>query len=158
LVLNEISGEHKFVEIFNAGRNQISMKGVKLQRNEGASEWAGTVDDVIPAGAYRIFLFNSFAAGLDQNPAYVGWTVSSGISDQQTLRVALVNPSGIEFDVFVRGTSWTGPWAQTVTGRDRNNSYSRMDDGTWAGAEPTAGAANGAKRADIVDPGYLIHP
>jgi hypothetical protein len=30
-----------------------------------------------------------------------------------------------------------------------------MTDGTWAYADPTPGAANGEKQAEIVDPGYL---
>ena len=158
LILNEISGEHKFVEIYNSGTEDISLRGVKLQRNDGptgGSEWAGTADDVIPAGAYRIFLFNSFTAGLDQNPAFVGWTVSSGISDQQILKVAIVDPQGNPINVFIRGDVPLPSWGTTVSGRERDYSYSRMADGTWAYALPTPGEANGEYVMDIVNPGYL---
>ena len=133
------------------------MAGVKISRNDGASEWEGKADDIIPAGAYRLFLFNSFSAGLDANPAYTGWTVGSGISSGQTLKVAIVAPDGEEVSIFIRGSeSLLLPW-QTTTGVTQNtiDTYSRMEDGTWAYADPTPGTANGAKKSDIVSPGYL---
>ena len=159
LILNEISGEHKFVEIYNSGTEDISLRGVKLQRNDGlpgGSEWAGTADDIIPAGAYRLFLFNGFnPPELVDNPAYVGWTVSSGISDQQILKVAIVDPQENPVSVFIRGDEPLPAWGTTVPGRERNYSYSRMTDGTWAYALPTPGEENGEYVMDIVNPGYL---
>jgi hypothetical protein len=156
LKLNEICGDQKFVEIYNSGSLAISMQDVKLDRNDGQSSWTGTASDSIPAGAYRLILFNSFTAGLDSNPAYTGWTVSSGISDQQTLKIALINPQGNPIDVFMRGTS---PWQSTsgVT-RERDYSYSRMTDNTWANATPTPGVVNGEKVKDIENPGYSTAP
>ena len=156
LLITEVSGEHKYVEIFNSGTESVLLSSVKLQRNDGASEWVGNTGDVIPAGAYRLFLFNSFTAGLDDNPAYTGWTVGSGISDQQILKVALLDPAGNEISVFIRGELPLPAW-QDTTGVERNRaqSYSRMSDGSWAYANPTPGAANGVKISDIVSPGYL---
>jgi len=155
LVLNEISGEHKFVEIYNSGDEDISLAGVRLQRNNGQSQWVGGTTDVIPAGAYRLFLFNSFTEGLDNNPAYTGWTVSSGISDQQILKVAIVDPAGEPVSVFIRGEAPLPDWGTGGAERERNYSYSRMSDGAWAYAEPTPGAENAAKVKEIVNPGYL---
>jgi hypothetical protein len=156
LVLNEVSGGQKFVEIYNSGSVAIPLQGVKLQRNDGASEWVGTASDSIPAGAYRIFLFDSYTAGLDTNPAYAGWKVSSGISDQQILKVAIVDPAGSPVSVFIRGDAPLPAWgnSSSIT-RDQTHSYSRMSDDTWAYADPTPGAANGAKTGEIVSPGYL---
>ena len=160
LILTEVSGEHKYVEIYNSGTVEIPLRGVRLQRNDGppsGSEWVGGADAVIPAGAYRLFLFNSFnPATLVDNPAYVGWTVSSGISDQQILKIALVDPSGEPIDIFIRGEAPLPVWGNTdsVT-RNRNQSYSRMTDDTWAYAEPTPGAVNGDRVSEIVAPGYL---
>ena len=54
LILNEISGEQKYVEIYNSGDVEIPLTGVKLQRNDGQSQWTGGATDVIPAGAYRL--------------------------------------------------------------------------------------------------------
>jgi len=156
VVLNEVSGEHKFVEIYNSSARAVSLNGVTLDRNDGMSNWTGTATDVIPAGAYRIFLFNSYTSGLDKNEAFVGWTVGSGISDQQILKVALVSLTGNEFSVFIRGDVPLPAWQSTegVT-RNRNHSYSRMSNGSWAYADPTPGAVNGEKQGEIVDPGYL---
>jgi hypothetical protein len=160
LVLNEVSGNNKFVEIYNSGTVPIPLQDVKLQRNDGpsgGSEWVGTASDSIPAGAYRIILFNSYTpADLETNPAYVGWTVSSGISSGQILKVAIVDPAGTPVSVFIRGDVPLPAWGNTsgVT-QDSTNSYSRMSDGTWAYAAPTPGAANGTKTGDIVNPGYL---
>ena len=157
LMLNEISGEHKYVEIYNSGDVDIPLTGVKLQRNDGQSQWTGGTADVIPAGAYRLFLFNSYKpADLAENPAYVGWTVGSGISDQQILKVAIVDPADNPVSVFIRGDAPLPAWQySTDVTRDQTHSYSRMTDGTWAYADPTPGAENGAKASDIVAPGYL---
>ena len=160
LVLNEISGEHKFAEIFNSGKDDIPLEGVRLQRNDGpagGSEWVGTESDFIPAGAYRLFLFNNYnPVDLAENPAYTGWTISSGISDQQILKAALLDPAGNPIDVFIRGENPLPPWQETegVT-RNRQQSYSRMPGGSWAYANPTPGEENGPKIGDIVKPGYL---
>jgi len=159
LVLNEVSGNNKFVEIYNSGAAAIPLQGVKLQRNDGlpgGSEWVGTASDSIPAGAYHIFLFNSASAGLETNPAYVGWKVSSGISSGQILKVAIVEPAGNAVDVFIRGNVPLPTWGNSsgVT-QDTTNSYSRMDAATWAYAAPTPGAVNGAKAAEIENPRYL---
>ena len=154
LVLNEISGNNKFVEIYNSGDVDIPMQGVKLQRNDGQSEWVGKASDSIPAKTYRLILFNSPSTGLTTNPAYTGWTVSSGISAGQILKVAIVDPVGIPVDVFIRGDVPLSGWGGSAT-QDNAHSYSRMSDGTWAYADPTPGAANGAKAAEIINPGYL---
>ena len=198
LILNEISGEHKYVEIFNSGTEDIPLTGVRLQRNggtsSGGSEWLGGPDDIIPAGAYRLFLFNSFTpankdnttypsggannngdaiygvhtnpdnntstlvdkeTGLNTYAEFTGWGIGSGISDQQILKIALVDPDGVPIDVFIRGDEPLPNWGDGVTGRVREYSYSRMSDGTWANAVPTPGKANGSKEGDIVNPGYL---
>ena len=161
LILNEISGNNKYVEIYNSGTEAIPLTGVKLQRNDGpstgGSEWTGTSADVIPAGAYRLFLFNSYTSGLDTNPAYVGWTVSSGISSGQVLKVALVAPSGKPISVFIRGDVPLPAWQSTAgVTQNSTDTYSRMSDDSWAYAAPTPGAANDPKTDDIVSPGYLI--
>ena len=161
LVLNEVSGNNKYVEIYNSGAAPIPLKGVRLQRNDGptggGSEWVGGSADEIPAGAYRLFLFNNYTpASLDTNPAYAGWTLSSGISSGQVLKVALIDPEDNPIDVFIRGDVPLPAWQSTsgVT-QDSTNSYSRMDASTWAYAAPTPGAVNGTKAGEIVNPGYL---
>jgi len=195
LRLNEISGEDNvlFVEIFNSGTEAVNLEGVKLQRNEGVAaggtEWVGQAGDVIPAGAYRIILFrngrsdgnNSGADApsvLQQLDAWPGmsWIVTGGLSNQQILKIALVEPDGTPIDVFIRGDAPLPNWG--TTGQDRPSavptpadllalsaygtisatlrpSYSRMADGSWAYAVVTPGATNGEPTGQIVNSGYL---
>jgi len=184
LRLNEISGENTalFVEIFNAGNVDIPLNGVRLQRNEGAAaggtEWVGQASDVIPAGAYRIILFrngrgdgnNSGAPApsqLQASPAWPGmsWTVNGGLSDQQILKIALVDPYGDPIDIFIRGDAPLLAWGtegasrlsrvQTPPYGNLRPSYSRMADGSWGYARVTPGATNGPRVGTIVNPGYL---
>ena len=175
LILNEIDGEATFVEIFNSGTEPINLEGVRLQRNQGpnapspqpaGSEWVGTAADVIPAGAYRLILFvgNGAIDGsghtLYGNSAFVGWTVSSGLSNQQTLKIELICPEGFSIDAFIRGNGHEQlpNWGTAGAARRPNDtrpSYSRMPNGSWAYALPTPGAENGARTFDIVNPGYL---
>ena len=151
IILTEICGEQKYVEIYNKGSEEVSLVGLALERNEGASSYIFTSTDVIPAGAYRLILFNSHPDELEDNDTYVGWDVSSGISDQQTLSIQLITISGDVVSSFQRGEF---PWGTSGADREREYSYSRMDDGTWAYAGFTPGAANGEKVNEIVNPDY----
>ena len=151
IILTEICGEQKYVEIYNKGSEEVSLVGLILERNEGASSYSFTLTDVIPAGAYRLILFNSHPEELEANDAYVGWDVSSGISDQQTLSIQLITVSSDVISSFQRGVA---AWGTSGAERERDYSYSRQDDGTWAYADYTPGAANGEKVKEIVGPGY----
>ena len=151
IILTEICGEQKYVEIYNKGSEDVSLLGLTIERNEGASSYIFTSTDVIPAGAYRLILFNSHPEELEDNDAYVGWDVSSGISDQQTLSIQLITISGDVISNFQRGVA---PWGTSGAERERDYSYSRMDDGSWAYAGFTPGAANGEKTKEIINPDY----
>ena len=151
VILTEICGEQKYVEIYNKGSEEVSLVGLMLERNEGASSYIFTSTDVIPAGAYRLILFNSHPDELEDNDSYVGWDVSSGISDQQTLSIQLITISGDVISSFQRGVA---PWGTSGAERERDYSYSRMDDDSWAYADFTPGTANGEKTKEIINPDY----
>ena len=151
IILTEICGEQKYVEIYNKGSEDVSLLGLIIDRNEGASSYSFTSTDVIPAGTYRLILFNSHAEELEENDAYVGWDVPSGISDQQTLSVQLITVSGDIISSFQRGAA---PWGTSGAERERTYSYSRMDDDTWAYADFTPGKANGEQTKEITNPDY----
>ena len=164
LILNEISGDKKFVEIYNSGAQPISLNGVRIVRNDGESSLRLKESDVIPAGAYRLFAFRG-ANGDNEldilsNAAYTGWDVFSGISDQQFLKIEIQAPSGATISMFIRGDApliypWGSPPAGVTVERETAYSYSRMSNGTWAYAIHSPGAANGASVKNIVNPGYL---
>ena len=153
IILTEICGEQKYVEIHNKGSVSVSLYGLFLDRNEGASDYFFKSTDVIPAGAYRLILFNSTTI-VAANPGYVeGWRVSSGISDQQTISIRLITVNGDVVGSFQRGVA---PWGSTDgVERQRNYSYSRMNDDSWAYAAFTPGVASGEKLLEITSPGYL---
>ena len=152
IILNEICGEQKYVEIYNKGSEEVSLAGLILERNEGVSSYSFTSTDVIPAGAYRLILFNSHPLSLETNDAFVDWRVLSGISDQQTLSIQLITTNRAVISSFQRGTA---RWGDTEdVDRVRQYSYSRQDDGTWGYASYTPGAVNGTKVLDIINPGY----
>jgi len=161
LIVNEIDGNFKFVEIYNSGAEDISMKGVTLDRNNGKSSWTGTAGDVIPAGSYRLVAFSGATTEVTSNPAYVGWTVSTGISASQGLIIALIDPDGNVINGFRRGDDTNLGQNNSVT-VCTTGSYSRMSDGTWVYAEQTPGEANGTPIGEIGDgtapDGYSVLP
>ena len=161
LILNEIDGNNRFVEIYNSSDEDMCLFDVRIQRNDGpsfgplGSEWVGTFADTIPAGAYRLIEFNSASAIVTNNPANVGWRIQSGLSPAQILKIAIVNPEGKEVDIFMRGEMPLDPWGTTGATSNTTHSYSRMSNGTWAYAVATPGAANGPAVSEIINPGYL---
>ena len=161
LIVNEIDGNFKFVEIYNSDTKDIPMNGVVLDRNNGASSWTGTSADVMPAGSYRLVAFNSATADVTSSSAYVGWTASSGISANQGLIVVLKDPSGKVINGFQRGDASNLGVSGSVS-TNTSASYSRMSDGTWAYAVQTPGAANGPSVGTIgngtASDGYTVLP
>ena len=162
LFINEIDGNFKFVEIYNSGTEDIPLKGVKLDRNNGQSSWTGTAADVIPAGAYRLFEFNGATDAVTGSDANVGWKVNSGISANQGLLIVLLDPEGSVISGFRRGNSNAILGVSNSVTPNIEAGYSRMNDGTWAYAVQTPGAANGASVGAIgngtPEDGYLVLP
>jgi len=162
LIVNEIDGNFKFVEIYNSGTKDIPMKGVKLDRNNGASSWTGTDTDVMPAGSYRLVAFNAATTEVTSSPAYnASWVVSSGISANQGLIIVLKDPNGNIISGFQRGDASNLGVSSSVS-TNTSASYSRMSDGTWAYATQTPGAANGSSVGAIgngtTSDGYTVLP
>ena len=175
LILNEIGTQDEalFVEIFNSGSVDIPMEGVTISRNDGASSWTGQASDIIPAGAYRIILArNGNGDGsntsnnpsvLQQNPAWMGWIMSGGISNSSTLKIAIIDPEGEYIDVFIRAATWDNggvDWGNSLPNNGNRPSaefrnYSRMSDGTWAWALVTPGEENKTSFQSITAPSYL---
>jgi len=161
LIVNEIDGNFKFVEIYNSGTTDIPMNGVVLDRNNGASSWTGTAADVMPAKSYRLVAFNAATTDVTSSPAYVGWTASSGISANQGLIIVLKDPDGNIISGFQRGDASNLGVSSSVS-TNTKASYSRMSDGTWAYAVQTPGEENGPSVGDIgtgtASDGYITLP
>ena len=146
LVLNEIDGNSKSIELYNKGTVAIPLLGVTLWKNETASAWwTGTAPSgSIAPDSYVLIYQTGTNPGDDDVPGFVG---ANGISPQQTLKFELRDPEGNSLGVFQRGGPTWGTSISTVA----PNSFQRIPNGTgdWKQAAPTNGAANAATGTDI---------
>ena len=147
IVLNELNGDTKFIEIYNMGNLELSLAGMYITKdgNEEDIKWTGDATHVVPAHGYLVLYSIDTQADhpeLDDNMFF-----NSGLSAKKTIRMALYMPNGTERDVFTRGS--TGEWGQTIS-NVAPQSYARTPDGgDWKLADPTPGEANPATGEDI---------
>lgn len=142
LVMNEVDGVNKTIELYNKGEQTIPLTGCYLVKNEGGGSggpgdeiwWTGEgVSGTIAPGGYVIIKENG----------PVGFSGNAGISNGQNLKFELFAPDDTSLSVFTRGTA---PWIQSSMSSANPNSYQRIPNGgdTWLMALPTNGAANAA--------------
>lgn len=143
LVLNEIDGNSKAIELYNTGTVALSLKGVSLIKNNDGSKswWTGTDESgKIPAGGYVVIIQSN-----PNNPHLSG---GAGISPKQNLKFELLGPDGASLGLFLRGDEGAlgGGISDTAP-----KSYQRIPNGTgsWKLATPTNGSANPASGDDI---------
>ena len=147
LVLNELNGDTKFIEIYNKGNLDLSMEGMYITKDgvEDDIKWTGDATIVVPAHGYVVLYSADVAA--DHPELGENMFFNSGLSAKKTVRIALYMADGTERDVFTRGE--TGEWGQTIS-NVAPQSYARTPDGgDWKLAEATPGAANPATGDDI---------
>jgi len=147
LVINEVDGNGKFVEIYNNGTEPVSLIGLTLVKNESGAWWTGGVSATIAAGGFYTVAQSGGAAGADE------YTGANGISPKQNLKFELKKADGTVIDEFVRTNG--GTWGSAVTpdyGSGTPYSFSRCPDGTGSFqlAVPSCNAANNPSQGDIV--------
>ena len=162
VVLNELSGADKFIELYNTTDKAISLEGLSLVKYDASKDggksttWTGKAGMTIAAKGYVVLESSDLAdeaEGGDPNYAYesANHVFKGGLSGKKNLKIELVDAQENVLDAFARGEEGAG-WNQ-VSGfnNDKKHTFSRVPDGTgaWAYADPTKGAANGAKVADI---------
>ena len=162
VVLNELSGADKFIELYNTTDKAISLEGLSLVKYDASKDggksttWTGKAGMTIAAKGYVVLESSDLAdeaEGGDPNYAYesANHVFKGGLSGKKNLKIELVDAQENVLDVYARGEEGAG-WNQ-VSGfnNDKKHTFSRVPDGTgeWAYADPTKGAANGAKVADI---------
>lgn len=145
VVLNEISGTDKFIELYNAGETSVTLEGWVIEKDEKAV-WRG-VSATIAAGEYVVLYSDSLTEGLPEDEEYI---FSGGISGKKSVSVVLKNAAGEAVSSFVRGVKGD-KWGNQELPEEKKLSFSRVPNGTgdWAYAEPTPGAANGENAGDI---------
>ena len=162
IVLNELSGADKFIELYNTTDKELSLEGVYLVKYDSSKDggksttWTGAAGMKIAAKGYVVLESSDLsdpAEDGDPNYAYesANHVFKGGLSGKKNLKIELVDAQENVLDAFARGEEGAG-WNQ-VSGfnNDKKHTFSRVPDGTgeWAYADPTKGAANGAKVAEI---------
>ena len=162
VVLNELSGADKFIELYNTTDKEISLEGVYLVKYDSSKEggksttWTGAKGMTIAAKGYVVLESSDLAdeaEGGDPNYAYesANHVFKGGLSGKKNVFIELYNAADEKLSEFKRGEEGAG-WNQ-VSGfnNDKKHTFSRVPDGTgpWAYADPTKGAANGAKVAEL---------
>ena len=135
LRLNELNGNDKFIEIYNAGAEAINLNGVYIEK-DGAQNWIGDNTVKIDAGAYLVLYSEDVVADHPEVPESL--IFHSGLSAKKNVRIQLFTPAGVSIDDF------------NLTNIDANDpayipapaSYSRNADGKWYYADATPGAVN----------------
>ena len=135
LRLNELNGNDKFIEIYNAGAEAINLNGVYIEKDD-AQNWIGDNTVKIDAGAYLVLYSEDVVADHPEIPESL--IFHSGLSAKKNVRIQLFTPAGVSIDDF------------NLTNIDANDpayipapaSYSRNADGKWYYADATPGVAN----------------
>lgn len=162
LVLNELSGADKFIELYNTTDAEISLEGCYLVKYDSSKEggksttWTGKASMKIAAKGYVVLESSDLAdeaEGGDPNYKYesADHVFKGGLSGKKNVFIELYSAKDELLSEFKRGEEGAG-WNQ-VSGfnNDKKHTFSRVPDGTGAFvyADPTKGKANGAKVADI---------
>ena len=162
VVLNELSGTDKYIELYNTTEAEISLEGLMLVKYDSSKEggksttWTGKAGMKIAAKGYVVLESSDLSdPAEDGDPAYAyeseNHVFKGGLSGKKNVYIELQAADESVLDSFQRGEEGAG-WNQ-VSGfkNDKTHTFSRVPDGTgeWAYADPTKGSANGAKVAEI---------
>ena len=162
IVLNELSGADKFIELYNTTDKELSLEGVYVVKYDSSKEggksttWTGAKGMTIAAKGYVVLESSDLADPAedgDPNYAYesANHVFKGGLSGKKNVFIELYSAADEKLSEFKRGEEGAG-WNQ-VSGfnNDKKHTFSRVPDGTgeFVYADPTKGAANGAKVADI---------
>lgn len=143
VVLNELNGNDKFIELYNNSSAAVSLKGWTMVKDDKATpNWTGPDGLSIAAGGYLLLTSNETAPDYNEN-------FNSGLSAKKTVKIELFDAEGNSVDVFVRGEKGES-WGENIY-NEATYSFARVPNGTgeWACADKTPGAVNGEKTADI---------
>ena len=106
IVLNELNGDTKFIEIYNKGNVDLSLEGMYIMKDDyvAGATWTADASVVAPAGGY--VLLYSEDVTLDHPEVPETLIFHSGLSAKKTVRITLFMPDGTVRDEYTRGTEW----------------------------------------------------
>ena len=162
IVLNELSGADKFIELYNTTDKEISLEGVYVVKYDSSKDggksttWTGAAGMKIAAKGYVVLESSDLADPAedgDPNYAYesANHVFKGGLSGKKNVFIELYNANDEKLSEFKRGEEGAG-WNQVGNfENNKKNTFSRVPNGTgdWAYAAPTKGAANGEKTGDL---------
>ena len=150
LVLNELNGDTKFIEIYNKGNVDLSLEGMYIMKDDyvAGATWTGDATVVAPAGGYVLLYSEDVQADMPDYPEAL--IFHSGFSAKKSVRITLFMPDGTVRDEFTRESSAApGEWGVGLS-NVAPKSYARTPDGSdWKLADATPGEANPATGDDI---------
>ena len=150
LVLNELNGDTKFIEIYNKGNVDLSLEGMYIMKDDyvAGATWTGDATVVAPAGGYVLLYSEDVQADMPDYPEAL--IFHSGFSAKKSVRITLFMPDGTVRDEFTRESSAApGEWGVGLS-NVAPKSYARTPDGgDWKLADATPGEANPATGDDI---------
>lgn len=138
LVLNELNGNDKFIEIYNKGTETIPLAGVYVEKDD-ASVWTGSSSQSLAGGAYLLLYSEDVQVDHGSHPS--DQFFGSGLSAKKAVRVQLFSPAAASLDDFnLVDYSKAAP-----------ASYSRWENGVgkWMYADATPGKVNVAGTEDV---------
>ena len=162
VVLNELSGAEKYIELYNTTDKEIVVYGAYLVKYDASKDggksttWTAAEGMKIPANGYLVLESSDLADEAEGgDPAYAyesqAHVFKGGLSGKKNVFIELYDGKNNKLDEFKRGEEGAG-WNQVEPyNNDKKSSFSRVPNGTgeFAWAAPTKGAANGDKVADL---------
>ena len=131
LILNELNGNSKFIELYNKGSKDIPLEGVYICKDSENDAPVWVCDDrTLAPGQFLLLYSEDVQADYPAHPEAL--IFHSGLSAKKNVRIQLFNPAGSSIDDF----------NLTAIAKTATASYSRNADGKWAHATATPGAAN----------------
>ena len=147
IVLNELNGTDKFIEIYNKGNVDLTLEGMYIMKDDyvAGATWTADATIVVPAHGYLLLYSEDVQIDMPEYPENL--IFHSGLSSKKTVRITLFMPDGTVRDEFTRGT--TGEWGQTISDVKPQSFARTPDGGDWKLADATPGEANPATGDDI---------
>lgn len=143
LVLNELNGGYKLIELYNSGDMDLPLRGMYIQKDEDKIIWTGDESLMAPAHSVLLLYSKDVTGEGDEHEGYPENLIfNSGLSSKKTLKIEIFMPDGTSRDVFTRGTD--GVWGTNISDVG-NSSFSRTPNGgDWKLTEATPGEDNPA--------------
>ena len=131
IILNELNGNDKFIELYNCGEGAIDLTGYKILK-DGTEVWTGSRS--VAAGEYLLLYSEDVVVAGGAKEGYDEALVfHSGLSAKKAVKVEILDADGVSADCFNYAT---------YCGKAAPASYGRNADGDWYFQDSTPGAAN----------------